>query len=143
MSLYNLVNGFNPSCILFLPMLGRKQDEWPRFRDCFLSEDKKRIAVFTRVGGGNRGCGYGEEELYKDQDFVRTYDWEEDSTYGFYEFNPPKKWKNDFDAIVSCKFNDVSDEYVERVKRFYPKLGSAGIIDEIFRDPKEIGGNEE
>ena len=63
MSLYNMVYGFNPACLLFMPMLGRKQDEYPRFRDCFLSEDKKHIDIYTRVGGGNRGCGYGEEEL--------------------------------------------------------------------------------
>lgn len=35
MSLYNMINGFNPACFLIMPMLGRKQEEWPRFRDCF------------------------------------------------------------------------------------------------------------
>ena len=38
-----MINGFNPSCILFMPMLGRKQEEYPRFRDCFLSDDKEHI----------------------------------------------------------------------------------------------------
>ena len=38
MSLYNMMNGFNPACVLILPMLGRKLEEYPRFRDCFVSE---------------------------------------------------------------------------------------------------------
>lgn len=60
MSLYNMIHGYNISCIVFMPMLGRKQEEYPRFRDCFLSDDKEHIIIYTRVGGGNRGCGYGE-----------------------------------------------------------------------------------
>ena len=133
MSLYNMINGFNPSCILFMPMLGRKQDEYPRFRDCFLSDDKERIIIYTRVGGGNRNEGYGEEELYKDPLFVRTYDSEYDSTYGYYEFNVPEKWKSDFDKIVNGKFQEVSDGYVDLVKSFYPKLTNSGMFDKIFR----------
>ena len=89
MSLYNAIMGFNPACVVLLPMLGRTQDEYPRFRDCFLSDDGKRIVVYTRVGGGNRHCGYGEEELYKDENFVCTYDDDYDRTYGYYEFNVP------------------------------------------------------
>ncbi len=137
MSLYNMLFGFNPACLVFLPMLGRKQEEWPRFRDCFLSDDDKRIVIYTRVGGGNRGCGYGEEALYEDPDFVTTYDSDYDSTYGYYEFNPPEKWKADFDAIVSRNFEGVSDEYIQHVKEFYPKLAEAGLIDKAFRRKKE------
>ena len=55
MSLYNMMNGFNPACVLIMPMLGRKQEEYPRFRDCFVTEENN-IAIYTRVGGGNRGC---------------------------------------------------------------------------------------
>ena len=57
MSLYNELFGFSPACLVLLPMLGRKPEEYPRFRDCFLSEDMKRIEIYTRVGGNNRGCG--------------------------------------------------------------------------------------
>lgn len=130
MSLYNAIMGFNPACIALLPMLGRKQDEYPRFRDCFLSDDEKRIVVYTRVGGGNRNCGYGEDELYADENFVCTYDDDFDSTYGYYEFNVPSKWKNDFDAMISNGVQAASDEYVLYVKEFYPEF--AGAIDKFF-----------
>ena len=45
MSLYNMMNGFNPACLFIMPMLGRKQEEYPRFRDCFVTEEKN-IAIY-------------------------------------------------------------------------------------------------
>lgn len=136
MSLYNMMNGYNPSCLLFLPMLGRKPEEYPRFRDCFLTEEMN-IAVYTRVGGNNRGCGYGEEELYKDEHFLETYDDDFDCTYATYEFSVPEKWRNDFDLIVSGKFKEVSQEYISTIKEMYPHLAEEGVIDKIFFGEEE------
>lgn len=137
MSLYNMIMGFNPSCVFLLPMLGRKQNEYPRFRDCFLSDDGNHIEIYTRVGGNNRGCDYGEEELYKDPNFVSTYDDEYDNTYGYYVFNPPERWKDDFEKIKSQDFENVSDDYIQHVKEFFPKLSENGTIDKLFRRNKE------
>lgn len=132
MSLYNMVNGFNPACIFFLPMLGRKAEDYPRFRDCFLSEDNQKIAVYTRVGGGNRNCGYGEEKLYDDENFIRTFDDDFDNTYATYEFKVPDRWRADFDKLVAGNTSDVSDEYVALVSAFYPKLAEHGKIAALF-----------
>ena len=74
MSLYNMLNGVNIATFFILPMLDKHPDEYPRFRDCFIGEDKNSIVVYTRVGGGNRNCGFGEEELYKHPNFIKTYD---------------------------------------------------------------------
>lgn len=134
MSFYNMANGFNPACVLFMPMLDRTQHEYPRFRDCFISDDKERIVIYTRVGGGNRECGFGEEELYEDPNFVTTYDDEYDSTYGYYEFRVPDKWKADFDAIMEGKLAEVSNAYVEQVKKIFPLLSENGVVDMIFRE---------
>lgn len=38
MSLYNMINGFNPACVIIMPMLGRKQEDYPRFRDCYVED---------------------------------------------------------------------------------------------------------
>ena len=130
MSLYNMVHGFNPACVFIMPMLGRKQDEWPRFRDCFVTHDGK-IEIYTRVGGNNRNCGFGEEELYNDPNFVTTYDDEFDSTYGTYVFTVPEKWKADFDKLMGDNWEDVSEEYVVYLKEFYPTLAENGFF-EIF-----------
>lgn len=114
-----MINGVNPAAFLILPMLGRHADDYPRFRDCFVNEDKQ-IVVFTRVGGGNRNTGFGEEELYKDPNFVKTYDDDFDSTYGYYVFNVPDKWKEDFDKIMSKQ--RPSDAYIEQMCKVYPKI---------------------
>ena len=119
-----MINGVNPATFFILPMLGEKHpDEYPRFRDCFVTDDN-RIAVYTRVGGGNRDCGYGEEELYEHPNFLTTKDDDYDCTYATYYFSIPDEFKNDFDIIVNAGdwFNKVSDAYVERLHKVYPKL---------------------
>ena len=119
MSLYNMVNGVNPATFYVLPMLGRHPDEYPRFRDCHVNKENQ-IEVLTRVGGGNRNEGYGEEELYKDPNFVKTFDADWDSTYGIYVFNVPEQWKDDFERIL--KGERLSDAYIDQMCKVYPKL---------------------
>lgn len=119
MSLYNMLNGVNPATFYFLPMLGKHPNDIPRFRDCFINS-KNQIMVFTRVGGGNRNCGFGEEVLCQHPDFVETYDDENDNTYGYYIFNVPEKWKSDFERIRNKKRS--SDEYIEQNCSIYPKI---------------------
>ena len=136
MSLYNMMNGFNPACVFIMPMLGRKQDEWPRFRDCFVNKEGQ-IEIYTRVGGGNRGCGYGEEELYKDPNFVTSYDDDFDNTYATYVFNVPEVWKSDFDKIFSGKLGEVSDEYKTYLREFFPVLNEKGAFDAVFGEGKQ------
>ena len=136
MSLYNMMFGFNPACILLMPMLGRRENEYPRFRDCYLSDDKEHIVIYTRVGGNNRDCGFGEDALYDDPNFYRTYDDDYDTTYASYEFNVPEKWRQDFDFIVNNEYEKVSDEYVDYVKSMFPNITEQ--IDQMFkRNSKE------
>ena len=132
MSLYNALFGFNSACVFFMPMLGRKQEEWPRFRDCYVTEDN-HIAIYTRVGGNNRGQGYGEEKLYDDENFIRTYDDDFDNTYATYEFKVPDKWRPDFDKLIDGKMSEVSDKYVALLEEFFPKLAANGIIRKYLR----------
>lgn len=121
MSLYNMIHGVNQATFYILPMLGKHPDEYPRFRGCFVTE-AGNIAVYTRVGGGNRGCGYGEDELYKDENFLTTYDDDFDSTYATYEFSVPAKWRSDFEKIMAGKIGEISKEYQDEIKRVFPKL---------------------
>ena len=123
MSLYNLINGFSPACVLIMPMLGRKQEEWPRFRDCSIdkSGDMREIHVFTRVGSANQNCGFGEDVLYEDPNFLRFEDCEEDTTYGTYIFRCPKGWEADFDRISEGNLSELSPEYYEMQSRFWQK----------------------
>lgn len=118
MNLYNMLNGVNPCTFLILPMLGKHPDEYPRFRDCFIEEGQ--IVVFTRVGGNNRNSGFGEDQLYSHPNFVRTYDNDFDSTYGYYVFSVPDEWKDDFEKLL--KGEKPSERYIEQMCKIYPKL---------------------
>lgn len=128
-----MMNGVNPAAFLVLPMLGRHASEYPRFRDCFLNE-LNQIVVLTRVGGNNRNSGFGEEVLYKDPNFVDTYDDDFDSTYGYYVFNVPEEWKDDFDRLL--RGEKPSARYLGQMCKVYPKL------EETFREHLTLNPEE-
>lgn len=131
MSLYNICNGVNPAVFFILPMLGEKHpDDYPRFRDCFLRGDNNEIHVYTRVGGGNKNCGYGEEELRKHPNYLREFDDEYDCTYATYVFSVPDEFKSDLDLIISGKIKEISEKYKQRLYKVYPKLKDH--FDKIF-----------
>ena len=137
MNLYNMLHGYSSACITILPMLGRKPEDYLRFRDCVVLNSES-IVIYARVGGNNRGCGYGEEELLKDPNFIRTFDDAFDSTYGYYLFTVPDKWKKDFEAIMDARFFDVSDEYVEYLEQFWANIAEKGAIRKIFREEGQL-----
>lgn len=119
--LYNMLFGYDPAVFWIMPMLGRKEEEWPRFRDCHVQErdGEPLIVIYTRVGGGNRGYGFGEERLYEDPLFVYTEDDDFDSTYADYAFKVPEKWRKDFDAIMAKDLSKISEEYKSYLKGFW------------------------
>lgn len=125
MSLYNMLNGVNPATFFILPMLGEKHpDEYPRFRDCFV--ENNQIHVYTRVGGGNRDCGYGEDELQAHPNYIEDFDDDFDSTYATYVFSVPEEFKADFDLLMNGTLSEglpnTSDKYKERILKVYPKI---------------------
>ncbi len=127
MSLYNMINGVTNAVFFVLPMLGKHPDEYPRFRDCFLSDEEHpeyadHIHIYTRVGGSNRSSGFGEEVLYSMPGFVSTFDDSFDSTFASYVFKVPDKWRADFELYKQGKIKEFSKEYQEEIKRVYPKL---------------------
>lgn len=61
MSLYNQLFGANPAAMLLLASVGIKPQDVARLRDVWLEEEpahasRLRVAVYTRMGGGNREC---------------------------------------------------------------------------------------
>lgn len=140
MSLYNMIMGMNPCTFFILPMLGRHADEYPRFRDCFLSDDEHpeyndHIHVYTRTGGGNRRCWKeaknrkycecGRCKIYRitkeDDDFVASFVDSFDPTYATYIFKIPKRWKFDFEKIKDGNIRDISKGYKKEIYKIYPK----------------------
>ena len=130
--LYNMLFGWDPSCVLLAPMLTDENPQhfFPRFRDCYLSDDKEHIEIFTRVGGGNR-------EEYEDEigdmrsmpTYVSDYDDDFDCTYATFVFGVPDEWVNDFESVKKREFDKISDAYVERMQTCYPKLDIRKMLD--------------
>lgn len=142
MSLYNLLNGVSQATFFIIPMLGKHPEEYPRFRDCFIGElfnskeekdqfgipkktttDDKVISVYTRVGGGNRKSYQSEiKEMQDMPTYVKDYDDDFDSTFATFIFSIPNKWMDDFNRIIEGRMNEISKEYIEEMKRVFPKL---------------------
>lgn len=127
MSFYNLMNGVSPATFFMLPMIGMHPTEIPRFRDVFLKDEEHpeyddNIQVYTRVGGNNRNCGFGEEKLEEHPNFIATFDDNFDNTYGTYVFSVPEEWKEDYDKIKRLEFHNLSEKYKVRFGEIYPEL---------------------
>lgn len=124
MSFYNSIAGVNQATFFVLPMLELGHPEGlPRFRDCFVNKENEtpEIYIYTRVGGGNRDEGFGEEVFYNHPNYITTFDDDFDNTYGTYTFSVPDKWKSDFDLVISGKLPETSDEYKKLVIDTFPK----------------------
>lgn len=108
MSLYNMLFGVNAAAPVLLAMLGIDPDDVPRFRDCYLDEEKN-IVIYTRTGGGNRPyyenaesykAKSGEEpdgrcwndDLRKLPGFIDDCDDDFDCTYAYFKFKVPEKF---------------------------------------------------
>jgi len=130
------MHGTTQATFYILPMLGKHPDEYPRFRDCFLSDSEHEeynnfIHIYTRTGGGNRE-GYLEEnqEMRQMSGFVVDFDDSFDSTFASWVFKIPEQWKADFDLIVKGKILEISQEYKDQLKIVFPKL--ADQFDKLF-----------
>ena len=95
--------------------------------------DGDEIHVYTRVGGGNRNCGFGEEELQQHPNYLRDEDDDFDSTYATYIFSVPNEWKEDFEKIKGGKLKEISQNYKDRLYAVFPKLKDT--FDKLFEVP--------
>ena len=63
-----------------------------RLRDAYLSKDKTKVVIFTRIGGGNRS--YHTPAITKLRNFkgyVTDYDDDFDNTYAYFEYQIPQE----------------------------------------------------
>lgn len=116
-SIYNLMNGVNPATFFFIPMLGKHPDSYPRFRDCFIREDKK-ILILTRLG--HEDFEEEQEEMRALPNYLDDYVMEDDQTYRMFVYKCPSEWESDWDLLI--KGNKPSSAYIDRMCEVYPKL---------------------
>ena len=98
--MYNVLFGNNELSSELLEILDLDKEDFGRFRDCYLSEDKKKIIVYTRCGGGNRE-DYQEmfDKMEQHPLYLTDYDDDFDTTYASIEFKLPEKYISTFEKM--------------------------------------------
>lgn len=99
--------GINDLTPFLLSVLGIKQEDIPRFRDCFLNEGY--IVIHTRTGGGNREYydypnddnqeGPWNSTLRDNEYYISDNDDEFDCTYANFYFRFPNEYRSDLEAL--------------------------------------------
>ena len=113
--MYNMLFGKNPQHKVLLAMLGLKDNEFGRFRDCYYKNGL--IVVYTRCGGGNRE-DYLEmfKDMKKHKMYDSDYDDDYDSTYAYITFRVPEEFVEDIKKIEQEKYTP-SDKFKRLIKK--------------------------
>jgi len=103
-SLYNMaIGGFNSFADICLGITKLDVDKIGRFRNAWLSDDGKTIIILTKMGGGNREDYEEQIEYLKNQpNFIKEYDYEDDSVYAIFEYNVEDKF-----SVHTAKLSDA------------------------------------
>ena len=133
MSLYNMLFGRNSHSALLLAVLGLREVDVPRFRDVHTEDEGRKIAVYTRMGGGNRGHwdGYeggggadcacpgcrAEHVLGRAPGYLYDEDDDFDSTYATYYFATPEAFIADVAALSDPLTNGLRAEFGQHLAK--------------------------
>jgi len=158
MSMYNTLFGQNPLSEFILATLGLTKGDIGRFRDCFITEGE--VAIYTRLGGGNRECYCDElcpEELAKGNHccyqpyieklqahscYLKDENDDFDTTYATFYLSFPKEFRKILEALDSDepfnsdkrwqgKLSEIEQSSAEELKTKYP--GLVAITEEIVK----------
>lgn len=116
MSLYNLLFGKNPSTEIILALIGLKENDVQRFRDCGIDFENKQIFIYTRTGGGNR-WDYPNEKLTSNPYYIYDEDDDFDSTYATYYFKFPPEIEEDINNLQNLSENGISGKLIKWVQK--------------------------
>lgn len=163
MSLYNVLFGKNPLSGVILGMLELTESDCGRYRDCFITEGK--IAIYTRLGGGNRECfcdaqqvaeGHSScfrryiEKLQAHPNYLSDKDDDFDSTYATFYFSFPdtsdaellgmlnEKGELGTDERWTKKLEEIKSLSADELKEKYPQM--VEVVEKIAKAVEEGGG---
>lgn len=93
--MYEMVCNINPDAGRVLNLIGLDPTfliEECRLRDVYLSKDKTKVVIFTRIGGGNRESYSASIKRLKNfKGYVTDYDDDFDNTYAYFEYQIPQE----------------------------------------------------
>ena len=141
MGLYNMIFGKNPMSNGLLAVLGLTQADFARFRDCYI--EGETVAVYTRLGGGNRECWCDDgtdhacyrADIQKIQShplYLRDADDDFDCTYATFYFRIPEEMKAAVVGLVAKDEVAPADKW----KQFFADLNAGTQTPEVERAKK-------
>ena len=121
--MYEMTCNINPDARMVLDLIGMDPEfllEECRLRDIYLSKDRTRVVIFTRIGGGNReNYTPAITKLRNYKGYVTDYDDDFDNTYASFEYNiPPEKLPN----VVAFLASSDTTTRSEKLKQSLEKL---------------------
>jgi hypothetical protein len=135
--LYGQFFGMNQYAIAILEALGLKPDDFFRFRDACVAQGE--IAVYTRLGGGNRRDYTAVFEAMRHHpNYMRDEDDTFDSTYCTFYFSLPDQYRNILSKFDIGEKWDPSRRWKEKVDAV--KSGNEPIpitLTDLFKGLKE------
>lgn len=114
MSFYNMLFGCNPNREIILALIGLKENDVERFRDCGIDSENKHIYIYTRTGGGNRD-DYLNELLTNNIYYLYDEDDEYDCTYSTYYFKFPEDIEQDILDFLDLTNKGISAKLINRI----------------------------
>ena len=131
MGLYNAIFGKNPMSNGLLAVLGLTQADFARFRDCYI--EGETVAVYTRLGGGNRECYQATiEQIQSHPLYLRDVDDDYDCTYATFYFRIPEEMKAAIAGLVAKDEVAPADKW----KQFFADLNAGTQTPEVERAKK-------
>lgn len=116
MSLYNMLFGRNSNTDMVLAIIGLKECDIQRLRNCSIEDDGKTISVYTRTGGGNRE-DYPNNIMRKRPEWKSSYDDDFDNTYCDDHFNVPTEFINDAANLDNILEHGIRPEFMQHIAK--------------------------
>ena len=116
--MYEMVCTINPDAGRILNLIGLDPTfliEECRLRDVYLSKDKTKVVIFTRIGGGNRESYSASIRRLKNfKGYIRDYDDDFDNTYASFEYQIPSNKLMEVVAFLSSSDTTTGGEKLKQ-----------------------------
>lgn len=121
--MYEMVCNINPDAGRVISLIDI-DPEWlieeARLRDVYLSKDRTKVVIFTRIGGGNREAYKNAiKRLRNHKNYIKDYDDDFDDTYASFEYQIPS---NKLVEVVAFLSSSDTTTGGEKLKQSLEKL---------------------
>ena len=125
MSMYRAIFGESTERDRLLKLLNLTQNDFYRYRDCYLTEDGK-IAVYTRGGGDNRECLCFDSFFTPEKDQPKDGEHRSGCVVEIQEKNRTHSWydydeDDDYDCTYATFYFKIPDDILKMLSDISPE----------------------